>query len=50
LLLSCHLAELHGGYISIQGSPEAGFRYILSLPVNQDKAEVLSDVSSTTAS
>ncbi|EHC18598.1 GAF domain-containing sensor histidine kinase [Fischerella thermalis] len=50
LLLSCHLAELHGGYISIQGSPEAGFRYILSLPLNQGKAEALSDVSSTTPS
>ncbi|WP_315788182.1 GAF domain-containing sensor histidine kinase [Fischerella sp. JS2] len=50
LLLSCHLAELHGGYLSIQGSPEAGFRYILSLPLNQEKAEVLSDISSTTAS
>lgn len=51
LLLSCHLAELHGGYISIQGSPEAGgFRYILSLPLNQEKAEALSDVSSTTPS
>lgn len=50
LLLSCHLAELHGGYISIQGSPEAGYRHILSLPLNQEKAEIPSDVSSTTAS
>ncbi len=50
LLLSCHLAELHGGYISIQGSPEAGYRYILSLPLNQENAEVPSDVSPTTAS
>lgn len=32
LLLSCHLAELHGGQISIQSSAEAGARYIVSLP------------------
>ncbi len=50
LLLSCQLAELHGGYISIQGSPESGFRYVLSLPLNQEKAEAMNDVSSTTAS
>jgi signal transduction histidine kinase len=34
LLLSCQLAELHGGQISIQGSPESGYRYILSLPLH----------------
>ncbi len=33
LLLSCHLAELHSGQISIQGSPESGYRYVLSLPL-----------------
>ena len=32
LLLSCHLAQLHGGQISIQGSPESGYRYVVSLP------------------
>lgn len=32
LLLSCYLAELHGGHISIQGSPELGYRYVVSLP------------------
>ncbi len=32
LLLSCLLAELHGGEISVQGSPEAGYRYVGSLP------------------
>lgn len=32
LLLSCHLAEIQGGQISIQGSPEAGYRYLISLP------------------
>lgn len=31
LLLSCLLAELHGGEISVQGSPEAGYRYVVSL-------------------
>jgi signal transduction histidine kinase len=32
LLLSCYLAELHGGHISIQGTPESGYRYVVSLP------------------
>ncbi|NET35942.1 MAG: GAF domain-containing sensor histidine kinase [Cyanothece sp. SIO1E1] len=32
LALSQQLAELHGGKISIQGSPEAGYRYVVSLP------------------
>ncbi|MFB2920379.1 GAF domain-containing sensor histidine kinase [Aerosakkonema funiforme] len=32
LLLSCHLAQMHGGQISIQGSQESGFRYVVSLP------------------
>lgn len=33
LLLSCHLAQLHGGKISVQGSQEKGYRYVLSLPI-----------------
>lgn len=33
LLLSCHLAELHGGEIAIQGSSESGYRYVVSLPL-----------------
>ncbi|QLE55162.1 GAF domain-containing sensor histidine kinase [Nostoc sp. TCL26-01] len=33
LLLSCQLAELHGGQISIQGTPESGHRYVLTLPL-----------------
>ncbi|MDJ0582548.1 GAF domain-containing sensor histidine kinase [Crocosphaera sp.] len=32
LLLSCHLIEDHGGKIVVQGSPEAGYRYVLMLP------------------
>ncbi len=32
LLLSCHLAELHGGQISVQGSLESGYRYVICLP------------------
>ena len=32
LLLSCHLVELHGGKITIQGLPESGCRYIVQLP------------------
>jgi signal transduction histidine kinase len=37
LLLSCQLAELHGGQISIQGSPESGYRYVISLPMQTAK-------------
>lgn len=33
LLLSCHLAEFHGGQIAIQGSRDSGHRYVLSLPL-----------------
>ncbi|MFW6263923.1 MAG: GAF domain-containing sensor histidine kinase [Cyanobacteriota bacterium] len=32
LLLSCHLVELHGGQITVQGSIESGYRYVLKLP------------------
>lgn len=32
LLLSCYLAELHGGQITLQGCIELGYRYVLSLP------------------
>jgi signal transduction histidine kinase len=32
LLLSCYLAELHGGTIFIQGTRESGYRYVVSLP------------------
>lgn len=32
LSLSCHLAHLHGGEISIELTPEAGYRYLLTLP------------------
>lgn len=32
LLLSCQLAQMHGGNISIQGGPRSGYRYIISLP------------------
>jgi signal transduction histidine kinase len=32
LLLSCHLAELHQGQLSVQGSLESGYRYVVSLP------------------
>ena len=39
LLLSCQLAELHKGEITIQGSPEAGYRYVLSLPLDNNNTE-----------
>jgi GAF domain/His Kinase A (phospho-acceptor) domain len=32
LLLSCQLAKMHGGNISIQGTPRSGYRYVVSLP------------------
>ncbi|NET06832.1 MAG: GAF domain-containing sensor histidine kinase [Symploca sp. SIO2B6] len=38
LLLSCHLAELHAGKISIQGSSEMGYRYVISLPALDSEA------------
>ncbi|AFZ58914.1 GAF domain-containing sensor histidine kinase [Anabaena cylindrica FACHB-243] len=41
LLLSCHLAELHGGHIAIQGSLESGYRYVISLPLQAAKPRQL---------
>jgi signal transduction histidine kinase len=32
LLLACYLAESHGGQITVQGSSESGYRYVLILP------------------
>ena len=32
LALSCYLAQLHGGDISIELTPDSGYRYVLSLP------------------
>lgn len=42
LLLSCLLAEIHGGQICVQGSPEAGYRYVVSLP-QVDAVETIGD-------
>jgi signal transduction histidine kinase len=36
LLLSQHLAELHGGHISVQGVAESGYRYVICLPQIDD--------------
>ncbi|AFZ20540.1 GAF domain-containing sensor histidine kinase [Allocoleopsis franciscana] len=41
LLLSSHLAELHGGEISVQGSTEAGYRYVVTLPLFESEKERL---------
>jgi signal transduction histidine kinase len=41
VLLSRQLAEMHGGQVSIQGTPEAGYRYVVSLPQMTDLEEVL---------
>jgi len=43
LLLSKHLTELHGGYIFTQGSQESGYRYVLSLPMQQETASEVVD-------
>jgi signal transduction histidine kinase len=43
LLLSSHLAQLHGGYISTQGSQDSGYRYIVSLPMHQENSEEVLD-------
>ena len=32
LLLCCQLVEIQGGQLSIQGTPESGYRYVLCLP------------------
>ncbi|MEM7726451.1 MAG: GAF domain-containing sensor histidine kinase [Cyanobacteria bacterium P01_A01_bin.45] len=45
LLLSSQLAELHGGGISIQGSSDSGYRYVLSLPLQAATADDISDES-----
>ncbi len=42
LLLSRQLAEMHGGSISIQGSQESGYRYVVSLPQMTKATEVIS--------
>ncbi|MEA5593562.1 GAF domain-containing sensor histidine kinase [Rivularia sp. UHCC 0363] len=44
LLLSCQLAELHGGEITIQGSSESGYRYVLCLPIDVGNAQTMPDV------
>jgi signal transduction histidine kinase len=44
LLLGCHLAELHCGQVSIQGSPESGYRYVVNLPLHLASAQTVSDV------
>jgi|GEM_PF-168050 len=40
LLLSQALVELHGGSISLQGSPESGYRYVVAIPQMQTKNEL----------
>ncbi len=44
LLLSCQLAELHGGEIAIQGSPESGYRYVLSLPIQGNNEAIAESI------
>lgn len=35
LLFCCHLTEIHGGRVAIQGSPGSGYRYLLQIPPNK---------------
>ena len=42
LLLSTHLAELHGGNITIKGSSEEGYRYVVRLPHLQSREVIQS--------
>ena len=39
LLLSRQIAEMHNGKITIQGSPESGYRYVISLPQQAEASE-----------
>ncbi|WP_421655711.1 GAF domain-containing sensor histidine kinase [Leptothermofonsia sp. ETS-13] len=41
LLLSQQLAEMHGGQIKIQGTPESGYRYMINLPQLAEPGENL---------
>ncbi|UKP00005.1 GAF domain-containing sensor histidine kinase [Nostoc sp. UHCC 0870] len=45
LLLSCQLAELHGGQIAIQGSAQSGHRYVLTLPLQLNNSPKTSNIS-----
>jgi len=38
LTLSRQLTELHGGQIALQGTPDQGYRYVISLPQMTDSA------------
>lgn len=49
LLLSRHLAELHGGTITIQGTPEAGYRFVVSLPSLVNTARAVEFTTSSQA-
>ena len=39
LLLSRQIAEMHNGQITIQSSPESGYRYVISLPQKAEASE-----------
>lgn len=41
VLLCRHLAELHGGQVSLQGTMETGYRYVISLPQMQEVDEMV---------
>lgn len=37
LLFCCHLTEMHGGRVIVQGSPSSGYRYLLQIPPTKSK-------------
>ncbi len=45
LLLSRQLAELHGGQIAIQGSPQSGHRYVLTVPLQMNSSAENNDIA-----
>ena len=40
LALSRQLAEIHGGSIKIQGAPETGYRYVVTIPQMTEAAQI----------
>lgn len=45
LLLSRHLTEIHGGQLTIQGSLEAGYRFVVSLPYLSTPSQKMTTVA-----
>ena len=39
LLFCCHLTELHGGKVVVQGSPRSGYRYLLQIDSQSEQTQ-----------